>query len=218
MTTGLEKLGFSQKTIDAFRGLFVAETKTGRYVFPSAELPGRKTGRPEVLYMDGTRTVPAEFFWKIPQEREMGKTDVFLFQSAVDAMAFFELKGSGYVEGAALAAIGSGPGTELLQSLKKGPYRNFALCFPNDFLGRICDVRAGLALSNRPASIAISADGTVAIASKGRKCALRPEDLSLSRVERAAGINIRARTLKPADGTTFFEEMMFVRTGQKRKP
>jgi len=218
MTAGLEKLGFSPKTINAFGGLFVAETKMGRYLFPSAGLPGGKTGRPEVLYLDGTRTVPAEFLWKVPQGAALGKTDVFLFQSATDAMAFFELKGSRALRGSALVAMGSGPGTELLQYLKKGPYRNFVLCFPNDFLGRICDIRAGLCLSDRPASIAISTDGTVSIESKERKCAIRPEALSLSRVERDAGINIRPRTLKPPTETTFFEEMRTARAGPKREP
>lgn len=210
MIIGFEKFGFSRKSLEIFKGSFIANREQGNYTFPCSLLQGFSFNRSETVYFDGTRLVPSEFFWEVSPVESLGKRNVFLFQSATDAMAFLELKGLEYLSNSILVAIGSSPSFSLIEALKSRPYGNFVLCFPNDFFGRLCDVKVGLFLSGFEASMEISDDGVV-IEAKGRRSTLKETEISLSKFEKVAGVNLKIRTLKPSQAATFFEELRLVR-------
>lgn len=208
MTAGLLHLGFSEDTIKAFDGMLVADRKAGRFVFPAGRLEGLPKGRDEILYLDGSRFVPSGFFWSFFPDGLCPARKVFLFASAADAMAAFEIKKAPFFRNSIIQAIGPSPEFRLVRALKnRFSTSRFLLCFPDDFIGRACDAKVGAFLKGLDVSVNLDKQEVV-FRFGTRKLAMHPNEVSLSRFEKLSGCHLEARTVKPKGYRTFFDQVI----------
>lgn len=76
-------------------------------------------------------------------------TDIYLFESAIDAMSFYELKGFTKETTSALVSLGGHvTNTQIASLLKIFPNVKYHLCFDNDLPGKSYDVVTTYAMSN----------------------------------------------------------------------
>lgn len=76
-------------------------------------------------------------------------TDIYLFESAIDAMSFYELKGFTKETTSALVSLGGHvTNTQIASLLKIFPHVKYHLCFDNDLPGKSYDVVTTYAMSN----------------------------------------------------------------------
>lgn len=211
MTGGFENLGFSREKLGIFKGLYAADTAQGSFAFPCAALHGFRFTGTERLYLDGTRILTSGFFWTFLPDGDCNVARVFLFSSATDAMAFYQIRDAAFFRNAVVYAIGPCPAHDVVETLKSmHPVARFSLCFPNDVMGRIRDVIVASSLERTAVSVR-SAGEEYVFRVRGKEVPLRAGHVSLSRFEKVSGLHLSARTEKPKGQRSFFE---LVRAGK----
>lgn len=213
----LENLGFSRKTLEIFKGSFVFNEEQGNFAFPCSPSPNFSCSGDEKLYLDGTGVVPSAFFWEFSTTDDNLVSKVFLFQSAVEAMAFYELKGGDFLRDSALVAVGSSVEFPLISTLKSRFFRaSFFLVFPNDFAGRVSDVRVAGFLSGVNVSAKL-VDGSVVFRYREREVSVPSEAVSLSKFEILSNVNLKTKTVKARGYRTHFLKLRAVFLSNKAR-
>src|SRR5690606_15401105 len=163
----------------------------------------------EILFIDGKRITPLETYF------EWGVTDivmpdrkVYIFQSTIDGLAFFQMKKMAESTDVVFA-VGKYPSEKVLSFIKNSfPTARFIICFPRNFLGNIADIRIASILAGRNISMEIDSDWLVC-SYKGRQTAVPLDIISLSKVSEFTGFYPkRIRTLKPKLGKESFFELL----------
>lgn len=166
----------------------------------------------EILFIDGKRITPLETYF------EWGVTDivmpdrkVYIFQSPLDGLAFFQMKKMAESTDAVFA-VGKYPSEKVLGFIKSSfPTARFVICFPKNLLGNIADVRVASILAGQTVSMEIVSDRLVC-SYKGRQTAVPLDLVSLSKVSEFTGFcPKRIRTLKPKLGKESFFDLLRIK-------
>src|SRR5690606_8708527 len=166
----------------------------------------------EILFIDGKRITPLETYF------EWGVTDivmpdqkVYIFQSPIDGLAFFQMKKIAESSDVVIA-VGKYPSGKVLSFIKCSfPTARFVICFPRNFLGNIADIRIASMLAGQNISMEIDSDRLVC-SYKDRQTSVPLDMISLSKVSEFTGFYPkRIRTLKPKLGKESFFELLRIK-------
>src|SRR5690606_13272417 len=186
----------------------------GNYWFPCSKFSELHDCRAEKIYLDGTIVTPANFYWEVSPSDVFRPSTVFLFLSAVDAMAFSQSKSNGFLSNSVFIALGTNPVLEVIQVLSERFSAKFVLCFPDDFFGRLNDVRVAAFLEGYNVSVRLEGAESVFVL-REKEIRIPNDQVSLSKFERAAGLDLKARTSKPRGYRTFFELLRGLQRSRK---
>lgn len=164
---------------------------------------------PEILYIDGKRITPLQTFfeWGVA-DITMPEKKVYIFQSAFDALAFFQIRKMAESNDV-IFVVGKYPSKNVLVYIKKSfPIAKFIICFPNNFFGSIADVRIAAILSDKSLSMEVVSNKLLC-SYKSRDTAIPLDKVSLSKVSEFTGFSPkRIRTLKPKLGKESFFDLL----------
>ena len=128
---------------------------------------------------------------------------LFFFESAIDAMSFYELKGKNLLHDSAFISLGGQMGKNQVQNiLKEYPQARVNTAFDNDTAGRIYDIRTYMAAIGKEINVIRDNDG-IKFHYDNNKTVTIPEDqVTLNKFKEETGIHKKFGTVyKSAEGT-----------------
>lgn len=160
--------------------------------------------QPELLYLDGRRWIPSQTYFQfngtcLPTQK------VYLFQSATDAVGYFQINPRARADSTFLV-LGKNPPESILQHIRERFYfAKIMLAYPNNLTGRISEIKIAGIISGKQVRMKIISNNLVCDCN-GRSAILPLDAVSLSRVSKLTGLYSRIRTLKPPkDYQSFFD-------------
>lgn len=165
--------------------------------------------KPEILYLDGERWIPSKtyFEFNVPVIASNTKV-VYIFQSATDALAYFQIKSMANND-ATFFVLGKNPSEAIIRYIKSWfNHARFILCYPNGLMGRISEIKTAGFLSNE--HVRLELDNQRLICSYRNRKAIIPLDVvSLSQVSKLTGFYPKKiKTHKPKKGYDSFYDLI----------
>ncbi len=192
----LQKAGFKEEVLLFFENSFFSDS-TGRALFPyNSNSNGADV---EILSLESHRVPNTVEIWEAGGELPALVRRVYVFSSAINAIAFFhfypdKLRQPEYV---AVASLGLVPCKLQVQYLDdKYPNAEVCVVFDNDILGRVADCKVALWLKENDAAFMYEAE-TLKINYHGRPYHISESDFSLFNFQKQTGLRLRVRTYKP---------------------
>lgn len=160
--------------------------------------------QPEILYLDGRRSVPSQTYFQFNRACLPPKK-VYLFQSATDALGYFQINPRASTDSTFLV-LGKNPPETILQHIRERfHFAKIVLAYPNSLTGRISEIRIAGIISGKQVRMMIMSNNLLCDCN-GRSVILPLDAVSLSRVSKLTGLYSRIRTLKPPkDYQSFFD-------------
>lgn len=165
--------------------------------------------RVEKLFIDKRNFIPAEFYNEIQIQKFEWIRTVYLFNSFTNAMAFFELKPEAFIN-SLFVICGSNPSYRILYRLKNRLPKStkYRLVFPNNYLGKIMDIKATCFLKGIPEIKVYLKDDYLEVFYKKKQAKIQLQEVSLSRFKKEFSTNsTNIRTIKSKKQDTFFKEL-----------
>ncbi|MEJ6979729.1 hypothetical protein WG906_04665 [Pedobacter sp. P351] len=192
----LQKAGFKKEVLLFFENSFFSDS-LGRALFPY-----KSNGNAEdieILCPEAHRVPKTAEIWEAGGEITALVRRVYVFSSAINAIAFFyfypgKLRQPEHV---AVASLGLVPCKLQVQYLD-GKYPNAEVCavFDNDILGRVADCKLALWLKGKDAAFMYEAE-ILKISYQGRLYQISQADFSLFNFQKQTGLRLGVRTYKP---------------------
>lgn len=155
---------------------------------------------PELFGPDGHRVPRAECYWRAGNE--FGR-QVVICSSAMEAIAFLSLNEHRFnLDDLLFISVGPCPLRELL----KGRFKDAALIFGRDVLGRLWDIKAAALLNCEDVRLWFL-DDRFLVHWRGKVYEFEEAKLSLNAFERASGARSGCRTYKAKGFNTFLEQL-----------
>lgn len=192
----LQKAGFKEEVLLFFENSFFSDS-TGRALFPyNSNGSGADV---EILSLESHRVPNTVEIWKAGGELPALVRRVYVFSSAINAIAFFHFYPDKLrpPEHVAVASLGLVP-CKLQSEYLGGKYPNakvFAV-FDNDILGRVADCKLALWLKGKDAKFMYEAE-TLKINYQGRLYQNPGSDFSLFSFQKQTRLRLGVRTYKP---------------------
>lgn len=160
----------------------------------------------EILFLDGRRSVPVQTYFQF-NEGILHRFDVYIFQSATDALAYVQLKDMIDSE-VVFLVLGKNPSETLLQHVKsKFKGSRFFLAYPNNPLAKIAEIRIIGFLAEERLGLELK-DNRFLCNYRNRIASIPLESVSLSAVLKLTGFRPKIRTLKPPKSYDSFYELL----------
>ncbi|WP_207423788.1 hypothetical protein [Desertivirga brevis] len=164
----------------------------------------------ETFISGKVRSVATRGIWQACPTHPRCVRDLYLFPSAMEALAFFHYKTSLLSEGSEIAAVSTGilPHKEQVLLLKER-YKEakLHLVCPSDLAGRIADCKIALWAKGLNAFFHCDRDSLL-IEFGGRNLLLPGSMLSLSSFQKQAGLKFSLRTHKPRNRYNTYYELL----------
>lgn len=138
---------------------------------------------------------------------------VFMFESPIDAMSFYEIKGKPLLHDSAFISIGGQMQKDQIQNiLKEYPLARINTAYDNDVAGHIFDVRTYMAALGRDLNVFLKKDTNQVEFRFGNKTITIPQDeLNLNKFKEESGIHKKFGTVyKSQEGTKDWNEQLTV--------
>lgn len=165
--------------------------------------------QPEILYFDGNRWIPSQAYFEYNFSDIVSKDKkVYIFQSSVDALAYFQIKSMDGTN-ATFFALGKNPDKALIRYLKElFHYAKFILCFPRGLMSTVSEIITVGFLANEQLTLEINAD-VLLCSYRGKKEQIPIDILSWSNVSKQIGFYPKnVKTLKPPKGHKSFYDLI----------
>jgi len=160
----------------------------------------------EMLFLDGRRAVPLQTYFQF-NDGIHHRFDVFIFQSATDALAYIQLKAMIDFE-AVFLVLGKNPSENVLQHVKcKFQGSRFYLAYPNNPLAKIAEIRIVGFLAGEKIGLELN-NNRFYCNYRNRIASIPMERVSLSEVSKLTGFRPKMRTLKPPRSYESFYDLL----------
>jgi len=137
--------------------------------------------------------------------------EVIITGAAMEAIAFLALNAHKYqgLQGLTFIALGNLPQmAQLIWIRQHYPKRKYTLIFGNDLLGRLADIRVAAGLHGHPVSFDYTAS-RLGITCRRVLYHFIPEQVSLNAFEKAMGLRLQCRTIKPRKFISFLDQLKY---------
>lgn len=150
-------------------------------------------------------------------------SNVFVFESAIDALSFYELNKYTYDwERSLLVSTGGNPSlNQQLNLIKEFPKAKFYGCFDNDIHGHLDDITLNCIKEKVTLRKDKQPDGSVKFKADDKVFSLQEKDINLKNFATKGGVNISVKSLKPRDGKDWNELLCKLKKDEisvKKKP
>lgn len=136
---------------------------------------------------------------------------VFLFESPIDAMSFYEIKGQPLLHDSAFISIGGQMHKDQIQNIiKEYPQARINTAYDNDVAGRVYDVRTYMAAQGKDLNVFLKKDTNQVEFRYDNKTITIPQDeLTLHKFKEESGIRKKFGTVyKSQEGTKDWNEQL----------
>lgn len=177
--------------------------QNGRFSLPIFRLPTEIRLEAELLFIDGERQIPKQTFYQYINGWK--PSEVFIFQSACDALAYFQLRKMANSD-VVFLIVGRNPDSEIIDYIKSSfSYAKISLGFPKDLLATISAIKVAGKLRDETIALRLD-DDTVFCSYRNREVVISVAEFSLSRVSKLTGFWPKMKTLTPPHGhNSFFD-------------
>lgn len=150
-------------------------------------------------------------------------SNVFIFESAIDALSFYELnKHTHDWNKSLLVSTGGNPSlNQQLNLIKEYPRANFYGCFDNDIHGHLDDITLNCIKENVTLRKDKQPDGSVKFKVNDKTFSLQERDVNLKNFATKGDVSISIRSLKPKSGKDWNEIICNLKKNEisvKKKP
>lgn len=160
----------------------------------------------EILFLDGRRSIPVQTYFQF-NDGIQHRFDVYIFQSATDALAYIQLKDMIDSE-VVFLVLGKNPSENVLKHVKsKFQGSRFFLAYPNNPLAKIAEIRIIGFLAGEKLGLELK-DNRFYCNYRNRIVSIPLERVSLSEVLKLTGFRPKMRTLKPPKSYDSFYELL----------
>lgn len=205
----LEELGFKNKVLDFFEPYFVINSSdcVGFEYYVNLKLHAT-----EYCSKEGTRIPSTSGIWIAGSESPPLVRNLYLFSSALEALAFFQFFTDKllYPEQIAIISVGILPSYSQISQLKTA-YRNAKIHFVFEaaLLGKIFDCRLSLWIKDKDAKFSFFRDReSISIALRSKNYQISASQISLFSFEKRLGLRSGIRTHKPPKNFNSFFELL----------
>lgn len=138
---------------------------------------------------------------------------LFFFESPIDAMSFYEIKGKNLLHDSAFISIGGQMHKNQIQNiLKEYPQARVNTAFDNDVAGRVYDVRTYMAAQGKDLTVLLRKDSPdIEFKFDNKSITIPKDELTLNRFKEESGIHKKFGTVyKSQEGTKDWNDQLTV--------